>query len=105
VFVTTDDTGPTNQLSLGATLQISLAGDGTTSGHLHIPASGAQPVFDRDMAGTWSQNGEKIDFDQAADTFVKDITFTIQRSSTSVSALVGGLVLSSGRIDVTLAHD
>ena len=105
IFVTSDVNGPTNQLALGGTLQINLAANGTTSGHLHAAASGAQPVFDADMAGTWTQNGEVIDFSQTADTFVNDMPFTIQRISTSVSALVGDKVFLGTRINVTLAHD
>ena len=84
---------------------MNLASNGTTSGHLHIAASGAQPVLDADMAGTWTQNGDTIDFTQTADTFVRDMSFTIQRISTSVWALVGDQVFAGTRINLTLAHE
>jgi hypothetical protein len=105
IFFTTDSTGPTNQLSLGSSLQITLASNGTTSGHLHLAASGGQPVLDADMAGTWSQSGDAIDFTQTADTFVRDMTFTAQKISTSVSALVGDETFSGTRINLTLARN
>lgn len=104
IFFTTDNTGPTNQLVLGSSLQINLADNATTSGHLHIAASGAQPVFDADMAGTWSQTGDAIDFTQTADTFVRDMTFTAQKISTSVWALVADETFSGTRINLTLAR-
>jgi hypothetical protein len=105
ILVTTDNTGPTNQLMLGGALNMNLASNGTTSGHLYIAASGAQPVLDADMAGTWTQNGDTIDFTQTADTFVRDMSFTIQRISTSVWALVGDQVFAGTRINLTLAHE
>ena len=105
VFVTTDNTGATNQLAIGSTLNISLAANGTTTGHLHLAASGAQTLFDADMAGTWSRNGEVIDFAQTADTFVKDMSFTIQRISGDVSALVGDQTFSGTRINLSLVRE
>ncbi|PYO07505.1 MAG: hypothetical protein DMD30_10825 [Gemmatimonadetes bacterium] len=56
-FVTTGGSGSTNQLLIGSTLQISLAANGTTSGHLHLAASGGNPPLDADMAGTWTITG------------------------------------------------
>jgi hypothetical protein len=105
VFVTTDNTGATNQLTLGSTVHIDLAANGTTTGHLHIAPSGGQPVFDADLAGTWSQSGEVINFDHPADTFVNDMPFTIQRISDDISALVGDRTFSGTRINLTLGHD
>jgi hypothetical protein len=57
------------------------------------------------MAGTWAQNGDVVMFMQAADTFVRNMTFTIQRISTSVAFLVGDQVFSGTRINLTLAHE
>ncbi|HMI56095.1 MAG TPA: hypothetical protein VK494_07910, partial [Gemmatimonadaceae bacterium] len=72
-FTTTGASGSTNQLLIGSTLQITLAANGTTSGHLHLAAQGGEPAFDRDMAGTWTRTGNTVDFAQSADTFVDDM--------------------------------
>lgn len=105
IFVTTPSGGSArNELQAGSTLLLNLKSDGTTSGHLHVAAFGANPVFDADMAGTWTQNGDVIDFTQAADTFVRDMVFTIQPIADNVWHLVGDQVFSGMRINLTLAH-
>src|SRR6267142_620451 len=76
-FVTTGSSGQTNQILAGSTLVINLAGNGTTTGHLHLAAQGGNPVLDYDMAGTWAQTGTTVNFSQTADTFVRNIPFTV----------------------------
>ena len=76
-WTTTGNSGQQSQLVSGSTLQITLNANHTTSGHLHIPAQGGSPAFDADMAGTWSSSGDVVDFTQAADTFVRDMLFTM----------------------------
>ncbi len=103
-FVTTGSSGQTNQLLIGSTLQINLAANGTTTGHLHLAASGANPALDADMAGTWTQNGSIVDFTQAADTFVKDMLFTLQPVGTGVWDLVGDGSFSGTAVHLNLRH-
>ena len=106
ILVTTPSGGSArNELQAGGSLTITLNSDGSTSGHLHLAANGLTPVFDADMAGTWAQNGDVVTFTQAADTFIRNMTFTIQRISTSVAFLVGDQVFSGTRINLTLAHE
>src|SRR4051812_33909434 len=45
-FVTTGGSGQTNQLLAGGSLTIVLNGNGTTTGHLHVVASGNNPAVD-----------------------------------------------------------
>lgn len=105
IFVTTPTGGSArNELQAGSTLVMTLNSNGSTSGHLHVAANGATPVFDRDMAGTWDLNGEVVTFTQAADTFVRNMAFTVQRVGDNVLSLVGDMVFSGTRINVTLAH-
>jgi hypothetical protein len=105
IFVTTPTGGSArNELQAGSTLTINLNSNGTTSGHLHAAANGATPVFDADMAGTWSVSGDVVTFTQAADTFVRDMAFTIQRIGGNVVVLVGDQVFSGTRINLTLAR-
>jgi hypothetical protein len=103
-FVTTGSSGQTNQLFIGSTVEITLASNGTTTGHLHLAASGSQPVFDADLAGTWSQTGNVIDFTQAVDNFVNDLLFTIQPIANGVWDLVAVGTFSGTEVKLTLRH-
>ena len=104
IFVTTGASGQTNQLQNGSSLSINLAADGTTTGHLHVAASGSNPVFDADMAGTWTMNGDKVTFGQTADTFVRNLEFTVQPLSTQTWSLVADRVVNGTRFNITLAQ-
>jgi hypothetical protein len=105
IFVTTPTGGSArNELQAGSTLTMSLNSNGTTSGHLHLAANGATPVFDADMAGTWSMNGDVVTFTQATDTFVRNMAFTIQRIAGNVAVVVGDQVFSGTRVNLTLGR-
>jgi hypothetical protein len=102
-FVTTGSSGQHDELAAGSTLNLTLAGNGTTSGHLHIAASGSTPVFDADMAGTWSANGNVVTVSQGADTFVRNMPFTLSFDPVMSSwILVGDKSFDSVRIQLTL---
>jgi hypothetical protein len=103
-FQTTGAGGQRDEIAAGSTLTISLAANGTTTGHLHVAASGANPVFDADMAGTWSASGNVIDFTQAADSFVRDMLFTWGSDIQGISTLAGNQVFSGTRIVITLTR-
>lgn len=76
----TDDEGTTaDALAEGASLDLTLDPDGTTSGTFVVPASlsdtGAGEQFD--LTGTWRLEGDVVRFDQSADTFVRDMDFRV----------------------------
>ena len=100
-WVTTGTGGQTNQILAGSTLNLTLANDGTTLGHLHLAASGANPAFDADMAGTWSESNNKVTISQAADTFVRNLTFNVVPNGSKWS-LSADQVVSGTRIQITL---
>jgi hypothetical protein len=102
-FVTTGSSGQTNQILAGSTFTISLNNNGTTTGHLHVAASGSQPALDADMAGTWAYDGTTVTFHQSADTFVRDMPFTAIRTGT-VWQLEGNKGFSGTNIQVTLTQ-
>jgi hypothetical protein len=102
-FVTTGSSGQTNQLLAGSTLVINLAGNGTTTGHLHLAAQGGNPVLDFDMTGTWSQTGTTVNFSQTADTFVRNIPFTVVANG-SKWALEGTGSFSGTAVQITLSQ-
>jgi hypothetical protein len=102
-FQTTGSSGQTNQLAGGSTLQITLATNGTTTGHLHFTGTGGAP-FDADMAGTWTASGNIVDFTQAADSFVRDMPFTWGSDIQGISTLAGDKVFAGTRIQLTLTR-
>jgi hypothetical protein len=80
---------PTGQASIdvlgaGGTLSIAIAANNTTTGSLNVPGSvtGGAP-FTASMAGTAMLSGSTVTFQQSADTFVRDLSWT--RSGTTLS--------------------
>ena len=90
----TGSTGQTNQLTLGSTLTLNLAANGT----------GGNPAVDADMSGTWTQTGAIIDFSQAVDTFVRNMAFTVATTANGVVTLAGDQVFTGGRVQVILTR-
>jgi hypothetical protein len=97
-FVTTAGLEQTDQLKAGSTLVLNLNADRSTSGHLQVPTSGV----DADMAGEWTQNDTTVTITQAADTFVRDMPFTLTHDPEGGWILVGDKTFSGTRIRVTL---
>jgi hypothetical protein len=98
-FTLTQGGTTTDVLLAGGSLSITLSGNGTTTGRLFIPASlnGGTP-FDVSMDGTYAESNGAIMFNQTADTFVRDVTFTH-----SGSTLVGSRTVSGSTISLVLA--
>ena len=76
-FVNKSDVEDVDLLALGATLDIDLRANGTTSGTLFVPDGGdGGNDFEASMAGTWTIDGDQVEFDQDADTFVRNMVWT-----------------------------
>jgi hypothetical protein len=104
-FQTTGSSGQRNEITAGSTLTITLAANGTTTGHLHVAASGSNPVVDADMAGTWTATENHIvTFTQAADTFVRNMEYTWGSDIQGMSTLAADEVFSGTRIQITLTR-
>jgi len=104
-FQTTGSSGQRNEIAAGSTLTITLAANGTTTGHLHVAASGSNPVFDADMAGTWTAtDNHVVTFTQSADTFVRNMEFTWSSDIQGLSTLAGDKVFTGTRIQITLTR-
>jgi hypothetical protein len=101
-FVTSGTSGQTNQLTAGSTVQLNLAANGTTSGHLHVAPTNVSPAFDADLAGTWNQSGNVVTFDQTADTFFNDIALTLTQDPADGLTLVGDQTFSGTNVKITL---
>jgi len=80
-----------NVLAAGGSLTISIAANNTTTGSLFIPASiNGGTAFNADMAGSVTLTGTSVSFQQSADTFVRDLTWTFSNSTLSVSSQSAG---------------
>jgi len=105
-FITTGPSGITNQLVAGSTVVITLAANGTTSGHLHVVASASNPALDADLAGTWTQNGMTVHISApAVDTFISDMPFTLTANAANAWDLVGDQGFAGTRIQLTLSRN
>lgn len=77
-FTTITDGNTVDWLAAGASLRITLAPNGTTSGRLIIPGGDEDGGdLDEDLSGTWTLEDGTIRFSQSADTFMRDMPFTI----------------------------
>jgi len=75
-YVATVLLGPGDDvLAAGGSLTLTLGVDGSVAGSFFIPASLGGPTT-ADMAGTFTLSGNTVTFSQAADTFVRDVTWT-----------------------------
>jgi hypothetical protein len=95
-FTSTEGSVTTDQLAQGASLILVLSASGSVSGVLDMPNDNVN----EDMTGTWTLNGSTITFSQSADTFVRDMPFTVQNNNT----LVGDATFSGVRVQVTLTR-
>ena len=99
--VTPAGQGTLNGLALGGTLGINVANNLVTAGTLLMPpglTGGATVVAS--MAGTAMVTGSTVRFAQSADTFVRDLTFTLV--GTQLQAL--NQVVAGTRYDLILTR-
>jgi len=91
VFTTTTGGITTDQLAAGSSLALSLTAAGAVTGRLFVPG-GAEGGgnLDADMVGTWTLTGSTVDFNQAADTFVRDMSFVATENRLTGDATFGG---------------
>jgi hypothetical protein len=78
IFVTPIGGAPMDLVANGATLKIAIAEDNTTSGTLFIPSgvTGGAPL-QASMVGAVVRTGDVVTFQQTADTFVRDLRWTV----------------------------
>jgi hypothetical protein len=91
---------PVNVLALGGAMSITIAANNATSGTLTIPGSliGGSDLS-LSMAGTAVRTGNTVEFDQAADSFVRDVAFTLAGNT-----MQGTYTNSGVTVDVTLTR-
>ena len=83
-------------LAAGGSLTITFNAGGTTSGSLFVPAgsfdSGGMD-FTADMAGTFILANEAITLTQAADSFVRDLTWTVEGNRMNGTGSFSGVTI------------
>ena len=81
VFTLDVGAGVINQLVQGASVAVTLAPDGTTTGRLFLPGGGENGGdLDADLTGTWSLSRGAVTFDQPSDTFIRNVRFDADRN-------------------------
>ena len=74
--LTVTDIGSTRDwVAMGATMTITLAPNGTTTGRCSCPNPVAAGVVDVDMQGTWTLTGETVEFNLSFNTLVSQVAF------------------------------
>lgn len=99
-FTSTTGGVTTNHLAEGGQILILLSIDGSTEGQLLVP-DGNEDGSDvnLDLTGTWALSGGTVELDHAADTFLRDMPFTV-----SGTRLHGDVTIDGARVQVTLAR-
>jgi hypothetical protein len=86
--------GTTDLLALGSTVAITLAVGGTTSGRLFVPGGADDGSdLDVDLAGTWALSGSTVTFQQAGDTFIRDVEFTAGPNELNGEGMFSGAII------------
>ena len=100
-LVTPTGQAQSDVLAAGGSLSITIDESGNTTGSLNIPGTvtgGA--AFTASMAGTATVTGLTVEFNQAADSFVRDLTWARIGPDLSVANQVAG----SASFTITLTH-
>jgi hypothetical protein len=78
-------------IAKGGTLSLVIAADNSTTGSLSLPPTILGTPFSATLTGTAVQTGNTVKFQQAADTFVRDLTFTVNGTSLEAKNQTAGV--------------
>lgn len=94
-FTVVESGNTTDVLAAGGSLTITLTTSGTTTGQLIVPASvtGGSPLV-ASMDGTYTLTNGVVILSQSADTFVRDMPFTVQGKTLTGSSIFSGVTVS-----------
>ena len=84
-------------LAAGGTLTITFNAGGSTSGSLFVPAASSASGgmdFTADMAGTFVLENESLTLTQAADSFVRDLTWTVDGDRINGTGTFSGVTIT-----------
>lgn len=66
-----------DMLEEGASILLKLDENGTSSGHIFVPETEISEELDAELTGTWTLDENTVTLSQPADTFLRDITLTV----------------------------
>ncbi|HEY9014664.1 MAG TPA: hypothetical protein VIM84_06350 [Gemmatimonadales bacterium] len=100
-FTVTQSDITADLLNLGATLSLTLAEDGTATGHLFAPHLGpGGSDLNEDLTGTWTLSGETVTLSlPQATTFLQDATFRFDSNR-----LIGDETVNETRVQLELTR-
>jgi hypothetical protein len=99
-FTATQSGITANLLNLGATLSLTLADDGSATGHLFGPRLGlGGSDVDEDLNGTWTLSGQTVQLSIPGATFLRDMTFQVEDNR-----LVGDETFEETRLQLILTR-
>lgn len=90
----------TDVLRMGVELEIRLHPNGTTTGRFFVPAElndDDDGAYTADLQGTWTLNGDTVQFNHSADTLIRDMKFRVEGSR-----LVGEESFGGGTLRIVL---
>jgi hypothetical protein len=91
VFTATTGLGTLDLLALGASAEVTLDVDGTTTGRLFIPGAGeGGEDVDEDLVGTWDLSGSTVTFNQTGDTFIRNVDFAASENQLTGEGVFDG---------------
>ena len=80
-FTATTGLGTLDLLALGATVDVTLDTDGTTTGTLFVPGAGEGGAdLVEELTGTWDLSGSTVTFSQSGSTFISDVEFAVSEN-------------------------
>jgi len=100
-FTVTESGNTTDVLALGASIDVTLNRNGTTTGNFFLPGGEEDGSdFNADLSGTWSLNGTTVSFSHSANTFLPEVPFEVDGETlTGEQTFVGALVRATLRKD------
>jgi len=90
----------TDWIAAGASVQMILNSNQTSAGTMFVPGGNSDGSdFSADLSGTWTIEDGKVTFEQAADSFIRNMAFAI-----AGDALVGDKMFGTSRVRITLTR-
>lgn len=81
-------------LADGASIHLVLSEDGTSSGHLFVPATEfTGEEVDADLAGTWTLDANTVTLTQSADSFLRDVPLTVDGAQLTGTQTIQGVTV------------
>jgi hypothetical protein len=99
-FTVTSPSGLVDLLATGASVQVTLASDGSTTGRLLLPGGDTAGDHDEDLAGSWTLSGDTVTISPRGPSVLRFTQFTA-----AADRLTGERVLSGDTLRLVLTRD